>query len=208
MRLSNSIDRKVQIEGADPSALGLLGLAVVTAVAASQKLGITQGLSWVIPWAIFMGASAQFVAAILDFFHKNVFGVSIFGAFAFFWYGVAMSWAIKMGALGPELAAGVDGSQIGYAFLCYFIYAVAGTVCATETNKALFIDMVFIDILLLGLTLDALGLGGHWAHEMAAYAEVCVSAVSLYAACATFFVKFFGYQLLPLGAPLGIFKKA
>ena len=206
--METSIERKVQIEGADPSALGLLGLAVVTAVAASQKLGITQGLSWVIPWAIFMGASAQFVAAILDFFHKNVFGVSIFGAFAFFWYSVAMSWAIKMGAFGPELASAVDGTQIGYAFLCYTIYAIAGTICATETNKALFIDMVLIDILLLGLTLDALGIGGHWAHAMAAYAEVGVSVVSLYAACATFFVKFFGYPLLPLGKPLGIFKKA
>lgn len=51
--------KKVKIVYADPSALGLFGLAMVTLVASSQKLGITEGLSFVIPWAIFLGAFAQ-----------------------------------------------------------------------------------------------------------------------------------------------------
>lgn len=206
--MSNSVDSRVQIVVADPSAVGLLGLAIVTAVAASQKLGITVGLSWVIPWAIFLGAIAQLIASFYDFNHNNVFGASIFGAFGLFWLGVASSWMIKMGVFGPELAGAVDGKQIGFAFLFYFIFAVAGTIAATETNKTLFFDMVFIDILLLGLALDALGVGGHWAHDMAAYAEAIVSLISLYAACATFLNKFFGRSFWPLGAPLGIFKKA
>lgn len=208
MRVSNSIDRKVQIVVADPSAVGLLGLAVVTAVAASQKLGVTDGLSFVIPWAIFLGAIAQLIASVYDFNHNNVFGASVFGAFGLFWLGVATSWMIKMGVFGPELAGSVDGKQIGFAFLVYFVFAVAGTIAATETNKALFIDMVFIDFLLFGLALDSLGIGGHWAHTLAAYSEVCVSVISLYTCCATFLNKFFGRTFLSLGAPLGIFKKA
>lgn len=44
---------KVKIVNADPSAMGLFGLAIVTLVASSQKLGITEGLSYAIPWAIF-----------------------------------------------------------------------------------------------------------------------------------------------------------
>ena len=205
--MSHSGEQKVQIVVADPSAVGLLGLAVVTAVAASQKLGMTTGLSFVIPWAIFLGAIAQLIASIYDFNHKNVFGASVFGAFGLFWLGVAFSWMIKMGVFGPELANNVDERQIGVVFLVYFVFAVVGTIAATETNKVLFVDMVFIDVLLLGLALDALGVGGRWAHSMAAYAEVMVSIISLYACCATFLNKFFERSFWPLGAPLGMFKK-
>lgn len=58
--------RDVKITTADPSALGLFGLAMVTLVASSQKLGITSGVSFVIPWAIFLGAFAQLFACIND----------------------------------------------------------------------------------------------------------------------------------------------
>jgi uncharacterized protein len=41
----------------DPTALGLFGLAMVTLVASSQKMGLTQGTSMVLPWAVFLGGS-------------------------------------------------------------------------------------------------------------------------------------------------------
>lgn len=205
--MNQAQNHKVQIVVADPSAVGLLGLAVVTAVAASQKLGVTAGLSFVIPWAIFLGAIAQLIASIYDFNHNNIFGATVFGAFGLFWLGVAFSWMFKMGVFGPELAGAVDGKQIGFAFLIYLLFALAATIASTETNMTLFIDMIFIDFLLFGLTMDALGLGGHWAHSLAAYSEVVVSLISIYACCATFLNKFFGYSFWPLGAPLGIFKK-
>ena len=65
---------------ADPSALGLFGLAMVTLVASSQKLGITTGVSYVLPWAIFLGAFAQIIAGVLDYKKKNVFGATAFCA--------------------------------------------------------------------------------------------------------------------------------
>ena len=43
--------QKIKIVTADPSALGLFGLAIITLVASSQKLGITSGVSLVLPWA-------------------------------------------------------------------------------------------------------------------------------------------------------------
>lgn len=193
---------------ADPSALGLLGLAVVTAVAASQKLGVTEGLSFVIPWAIFLGAIAQLIASMYDFNHNNLFGASVFGAFGLFWLAVAFSWMIKMGAFGPELAGAVDVRQLGIAFLVYFFFAVFGTIIASELNKVLFIDMIFIDLLLFSLAMNSLGIGGENMHTLAAYAEVAVSVISLYACGAVFLNKFFGRTFWPMGAPLGIFKRA
>ena len=206
MSTSNST-QQVQISVADPTPLGLLGLAIVTLVASAQKLGIVSGVSWVLPWALFMGSFAQLLAAYFDFCHKNIFGATIFGAFGFFWSGVAMSWMIKAGCFGTGLIAGIDPKALGFACLGYFLFACVGTIAAAEANLFLFTDMVFIDLLLLGLTLDTLGLGGHWAHSMAAYSELIVSLLSLYGASAIFLNNFFGRQFWPLGKPLGIFKR-
>lgn len=207
MSATNS-NQHVQIVVADPTPLGLFGLAIVTLVASAQKLGIVEGLSWVVPWAIFCGAIAQLIAAYYDFNHNNIFGATIFAAFGLFWFGVAMSWMISMGVFGPEFAKGVDPKAFGFAVLGYFLFALVGTIAASEANLFLFVDMVFIDILLLGLALDLLKMGGHWAHDMAAYAEVAVAFLSLYGASAVFLNKFFGREFWPLGKPLGIFKKA
>ena len=111
--------RNVKVVNADPSALGLFGLAMVTLVASTQKLGWTEGLSFVIPWAIFLGAFAQLFACIYDFKRDNVFGATAFGGFGFFWLGVATSWMIQMGVFGKVFSASVDGSQLGVAFLGY-----------------------------------------------------------------------------------------
>ena len=119
MSTSNSTQH-VQIAVADPTPLGLLGLAIVTLVASAQKLGIVSGVSWVIPWALVMGSFAQLLASYFDFCHKNIFGATIFGAFGFFWSGVALSWMIKAGTFGAGLAAGVDPKALGFAFLGYF----------------------------------------------------------------------------------------
>ena len=48
------ISGHIQETVANPSALGLLGLAMVTLVASSQKLGITDGTMYIIPWALFL----------------------------------------------------------------------------------------------------------------------------------------------------------
>ena len=78
-------ETKVKVVTADPSALGLFGLALITFVASSQKLGLTSGVSYVLPWAIFLGATAQLIACINDFKHDNTFGATAFGAYAMFW---------------------------------------------------------------------------------------------------------------------------
>lgn len=203
---SNTNTQPVQIVLADPSALGLFGLAMVTLVASTQKLGWTTGLSFVIPWAIFLGSIAQMMASVYDFKHNNVFGATVFGAYGLFWSAVAVSWLIKLGAFGPELAQAVDVKQLGWAFIGYLVFSIFGTIAAMETNKVIFSIMVLIDVLFVGLSLDALGMGGNWAHGMAAWAEFVIALIGLYGAGATLLNKWFGKPTLPVGKPFGIFK--
>jgi len=199
-------EQKVQIMVADPSALGLFGLAMVTLVASSQKLAWTTGVSFVIPWAIVLGAVAQLMACVYDFKHNNIFGATVFGGYGLFWIGVAVSWLIKLGVFGPALAETADIKQLGFAFIGYLIFSVFGTIAAVETNKVLLAIMVLVDVLMAGLALDTFGLGGHWAHTVAAWAEIAVSLLSFYASGATFLNKSFGRVFLPVGKPCGIFK--
>lgn len=89
---------------ADPTPLGLFGLAMVTLVASSQKLGITDGTSLILPWAIFLGGIARLIASIQDSKHHNIFGATAFGAFGLFWMGVGTTWLIQAGVFGKTLA--------------------------------------------------------------------------------------------------------
>lgn len=204
--MQTSSQTHVKIINADPSALGLFGLAIVTLVASSQKLGLTTGLSYAIPWAIFLGACAQLFACIQDSKRNNTFGTTAFGAFAFFWFAMAGNWMIKMGVLGTALASDVDGKQLGFAFAGYLVFVLFMTIGAMETHKVLFIIFCLIDLLFLGLTFDAFGVAPHIFHTLAAYAEMGIGIMSLYGTGALVLNAHFGKVFLPIGKPFGIFK--
>lgn len=110
------------------------------------------------------------------------------------------------GGIWGGLAAGVDPLAIGFAFFAYFLFSVAATIAASSANLFLFVDMVLIDILLLGLSLDAWGIGGHAPHLIAAYAEVAISLLSMYGAGAALLNGFYGRVFWPLGKPVNNWK--
>lgn len=191
----------------DPSAIGLFGLAMVTLVASSQKLGWTEGVGGVIPWALFLGGAAQLIAAAYDAKCNNVFGATAFFGFGFFWVGVASAWMIQNGLLGEQLAASYDPKQLGFAFIGYLIFSVFMTIGAAETHKVLFTIFILIDFLFIGLSLSTLGIAVDFFHMMAAVAEFLIAIMSFYGSAAAVLNKHFGYTFLPVGKPLGIFKK-
>ncbi len=199
--------QNVKITAADPSALGLFGLAMVTLVASSQKLGWTEGVSLVIPWAVFLGAFAQLFACINDSKRNNTFGTTAFGAYAFFWFAVAASWMIQKGVFGEGLAAQADPKQFAFAFLGYLIFTLYMTIGAMETHKVLFIIFCLIDFLFLGLSLSTFGIMHEFFHKLAAVSELLIAIFAFYGSAASVLNTHFGRVFLPVGKPFGIFKK-
>lgn len=199
--------KETKIVTADPSAVGLFGLAMVTLVASSQKLGLTSDVSFVIPWAFFLGGFAQLFACINDSRRNNTFGTTAFGAYGLFWLAVAMSWMIQRGLFGETLAAGADTKQLGFAFTGYLIFTIFMTIGAMETHKVLFSIFFFINFLFIGLALDSFGLFGAFPQKLAAYSELIISLLSFYGAGAAVLNEHFGREFLPVGKPFGIFKK-
>lgn len=204
--LSNGAVTSVKPVMANPSAIGLFGLAMVTLVACTQKFGITEGTSLIIPWVIFLGATAQIYASIIDAKINNTFGATAFGAFAFFWYSVAMTWLIQNGVFGEKMAANADIKQLGFAFLGYLIFSIYMTVASLGVNKLLFIDFIFIDLLFLGLSASVLGFAEHPMHLLAACSELIISMISFYGSAAIVLNTQYGKTILPLGKPINIFK--
>lgn len=190
-------------EVSDPTPLGLFGLAMVTFVASTQKLGWTEGTSYLMPWAIMLGSIGQLIASYFDFKKANAFGSVVFAAYGLFWSAIAMGWAISLGALGPELQAAVDMNQLGYAYMGYFIFTMFGTVASTQTNKVVFIIMVLIDFLFIGLFLSTLGWAGDWAKYLAGWSEFAISIMGFYGAGAILINKTVGKIVLPVGKPFG-----
>lgn len=193
----------------DPTALGLFGLAMVTLVASSQKLGLTTGVSYIIPWAIFLGAIAQLIAGLLDYKKGNVFGGTAFCAYGLFWLGMATSWIIQLGSFGKALQEGVDTHQMGVAFIGYLILTLFLTVGATKTNKVLFFIFVCIDFLFIGLAVSSFTTGAtHNAfHMLAAVSELAIALLSFYGSGANVLNTHLGYPLLPIGKPFDILTK-
>ena len=192
---------------ADPTALGLFGLAMVTLVASSAKLGWTSGTSLVIPWAIFLGAAAQLVASFGDAKKNNVFGATAFGGYAFFWFAIGMSWMEQNGVFGEKLAASADPRQLAFGFIGYLIFTLYMTVGATATNKVLFAIFVLIDLLFIGLTLSSFKIAYEATHLLAGWSEFGIALLSFYGSAAAVLNNQFGRVILPLGKPLNLIAK-
>ncbi|NLW24370.1 MAG: acetate uptake transporter [Clostridia bacterium] len=199
--------RKVKLVNTDPSSVGLFGLALVTLVASSQKLGITSGTSYLIPWAFFLGGCAQLFACVEDAKRENLFGTTAFAAYGLFWVSMAFSWLIGAGVFGENLAAAADGKQLGFVFIGYLILSLFFTVVAAELNKVLFLIIFLINILFIGLAMGSFGVMPEFAHYLGAYTELAISMLGFYGCGATLLNNFFGRVILPTGKPLGITKR-
>lgn len=203
--------QEIKVSYQDPTALGVLGLAMVTFVGSTAKLGWTHGNSMVIPWAIFLGAIAQIWAATIDCKKGNYFGFTVLGAYGLFWLAVAMSWSITGGMFGEAMKAkaAVDVAQLGMGFAGYFIFSFAVMIAAFETNVPFMIMLVLIEFLLGSLSLQCWGIGSKaLLGQIAGWSEFGIGLAGLYFVCANFMKNFYGREILPVGKPLGLIKKA
>lgn len=199
--------KDVKIVTADPSALGLFGLAMVTLVASSEKLGFTTGYANVLPWAIFLGALAQLFAAIGDSKRNNVFGTTAFAAYGFFWLAVSFGWFVHLGVFGEALKNSESSFQTGFAFLGYLIFTLFMTVASTKTNKVLFIIFVLIDFLFLFLMLSSFSVAPSVTKVIAGVAELLIAIASFYGSAACVINATYGKKVLWQGKPFSVINK-
>ena len=97
--------RKVEMSEtvADPTGLGLLGLAIVCFVVSTSRVGWSgPTTSVIIPWAVLLGSFAQMIACYYDFKKNNPFGSVVFGAYGLFWSAMAGVGSFKWAPLAQN----------------------------------------------------------------------------------------------------------
>ena len=190
---SESDIKKLSIVVAEPASLGLIGLAVASLVLASTdlKLASSTSKSLMIPWTLFLGATAQLIAGVMDFKRNNIFGATTFTTYSLLWYSVSLTLYIT-------IFTGVVFDLTHYAFglIGFLIFSIILTVASIMTNKTFFSILMFIDLAILSLVLNILF---KTPVELVGVFLILVSVLSFYGAAAVLINNMSGKTILPLG---------
>ncbi len=179
---------------AEPAPLGLIGLAVAALVLALSDLGQSSiaHKSLMIPWTLFLGATAQFIAGIMEYRRNNVFGATAFTTYSMLWYSVSLTLFITIfhGDVGFDLA------HYAHGLIGFMIFSLILTLASAMTNKVFFGILIFIDLAIFTLVTHILF---DTATEPVGVSLIGVSALSFYGAMAILVNTMADKQVFPMG---------
>lgn len=181
---------------AEPAALGLIGLAVAALVLTSTDLGFASSTaeSLMIPWTLFLGATAQLVAGIMDFRRDNIFGATAFTTYSMLWYSVSLTLFITI-----FTDVSFDITHYAYGLLGFLFFSMILTAASLMTNKVLVLVLAYIDLAILTLVTHIL-----WGTPtlLVGIALLFVSLFSFYGAAGVLLNNMADREVLPLGEPI------
>jgi uncharacterized protein len=191
----------VVLRYADPTALGLFGLAIGCAALLPLAFGMKSALT---PDALrttamiclLFGGGCQFLAGLMSFANKNMLGGTLLTTFSFNW--VMNWWALDGLVNGRAPSAPV----VLAVDLCFLVIFLAMTYAFGFYSRLLVVFLVDID------ALYALRIVREVTHTHAALAlpvalsTVVLMGLALYIATALVLVNAAGKSVLPMGGPL------
>lgn len=187
---------------ADPTPMGLLGLAIGCAALAPIAFGKSltpAGLETAAVFCLLFGAGCQGFAGLLNLVNRNLYGGTLFLTFAFNW--VVNAWALHSLAKGFVPDSGVVFATEA-AFLVIFVLITWGF---GHFSSLLFVFLLDIDLLYV------LKVAGHLLGTKAfaipiALLTVGLAVLSLWIAFALLLNPVTGRRVFPLGTP--VFRSA
>ena len=183
---------------ADPTAMGLLSLAIACAALVPIAFGVSltsPGLRTAAMYCLYFGAGGQFLAGIMSLANHNLYGGTLFTTFAFNW--LMNWWAFGQLATGaaPDHAVVL---AVDAAFLVIFIAMTYGF---GFFSKLLFVFLLDIDLIYVCRLGNAIGKTKAFALPLA-WLLVGLMVLSLWIAFAMLLNPVTGRAMFPLGGPL------
>ena len=183
---------------ADPTPLGLIGLAVGCAALTPIALGKSltpAGLETAAMFCLLFGAGCQLVAGLINLANKNLYGGTLFTAFAF-------NWAMNWWALS-SLAKGMipDHGIIFATEVCFLVVFLVITYGFGFYSKVLFLFLLDIDVLFVAKIAGSL-LATKALEPVVAGCTVGLAAIALWIAFAILINPTAGRAVFPLAGPL------
>ena len=181
---------------AEPAPLGLIGLAVAALVLGFTDLGwaSASSKSLMIPWTIFLGATAQLIAGMVDFKRNNIFGATAFTTYSLLWYSISLTLIITI-----FTDVSFDITHYAHGLTGFLFFSLILTAAATMTNKVLLGILSFIDLAIIALVGNILW---GWAPEPVGVLLLVVSALSFYGTAAVLINNMAGKVVLHMGDPI------
>ena len=189
-----------QLSFADPTALGLFGLAIACAsllpIAFGMKSAMTvdalRTASWI---CLLFGGGCQFLAGLMSFANKNMLGGTLLTTFSFNW--VMNWWALDGLAQGKQSSSAI----VLAVDLCFLLIFFAMTYAFAFFARMLVVFLLDIDAIYM------LRIAKELFHEPSlglpiAICTVVLMLVALYIAVSLVLVSASGKSMLPLGPPV------
>jgi succinate-acetate transporter protein len=191
----------VDLKFADPTALGLFGLAIGCAALLPIAFGMksaqtADALRTTAILCLLFGGGCQFLAGLMSFANKNMLGGTLLTTFSFNW---VMNWWALDGLVNgkPPSAAIVLAVD-----LCFLVIFFAMTYAFAFYSRLLVMFLVDIDLIyVLRITRELTHAQAALAMPIA-IATLVLMALALYIAVALVLVNASGKSLLPMGGPL------
>jgi hypothetical protein len=101
----------------------------------------------------------------------------------------------------------MDERQIGAAYIGFLIFSLFMTFGSLAMSKILFAILCFVDLLFIGLSLNAFGISPVFTLRLSGYFELIISLLSFYGSAASVLNNTFQQVVLPVGKPFDIFRK-
>ena len=185
---------------ADPTALGLFGLAIGCAallpIAFGMKAAATvDGLRAAAMICLLFGGGCQFLAGLMSFANKNMLGGTLLTTFSF-------NWVINWWTLDGIANGKMPNASISLAVdLCFILIFLAMTYAFAFYSKLLVVFLLDIDVLYM------LRIVREVAHMPSlglpiAIASTALMFLALYIAVALVLVNASGKSMLPMGGPM------
>lgn len=147
-----------------------------------------------IPWTLFLGATAQLVAGIMDFRRDNIFGATAFTTYSMLWYSVSLTLFITI-----FTDVSFDITHYAYGLLGFLFFSMILTAASLMTNKVLVLVLAYIDLAILTLVTHIL-----WGTPtlLVGIALLFVSLFSFYGAAGVLLNNMADREVLPMGEPI------
>lgn len=187
---------------AEPTPMGLIGLAVGCAALAPAAFGAEltpAALKTAAMFCLLFGGGCQLLAGLMNFANRNLYGGTLFTAFAFNWI---MNWWMLRSIAGGTMP---DHSVLLAVDACFLVIFAAMTYGFGFFSSLLFAFLLIIDLLYVCKLINALA-GTQALAPAVAWLTVALGALALWMAFAMLINPVAGRRIFAFPGPL--FKAA
>ena len=178
---------------ANPAPLGLMGFGVTTVLLNFANAGFYSVNSIVLAMGIFYGGLAQVVAGAMEWKKGNVFGMTAFASYGFFWLSFAFIFLLQ----SMNLAAAADSTALGTYLFMWGLFTLLMFFGTLKMNGALMV--VFGTLFVLFFLLAAGAWSGNSTITIAAgYEGILCGLSAMYTSVAIVLNDVYKRQVLPV----------